>query len=199
MEDQPGKLFAGHVGVCAILVNVLIDKGIISRSEFLDRLRQAHATSQGASGPLGADALAQMVDYLEPAIGVAAAAAADRPALDGQTVLVVEEQAAIARDLQVALEKAGAEVLLARDASAALPCIERFDFSAAVLDWRPDSSDHRTVVRWLKEEGARLLFYAAQPPEDVATARGAPIFLKPARPEEIVKALALLVGGDTRE
>jgi CheY-like chemotaxis protein len=197
VEDQSAKLFAGHVGVCAVLVNLLIDKGVVGRDEFLDRLRRAHA-AHDLPDPVGADALAQMVDYLEPVVPPAQAAA-DRPPLHGQTVLVVEAQAAIARELQAALEKAGAEVLVARDASAALPCIERFDFSAAVLNWQPECNDHRSVVRCLKGQGVRLLFYAAQPPEDVSTARGAPIFFKPARPEEIVKALALLIAGDMRE
>jgi hypothetical protein len=26
-EDRVTKLFAGHIGVCAVLVNILIDKG----------------------------------------------------------------------------------------------------------------------------------------------------------------------------
>jgi hypothetical protein len=40
----------------------------------------------------------------------------------------------------------------------------------------------------------RFLFYATHPPEDVTTVRGAPVFLKPGRPKEVVQALALLVG-----
>jgi len=36
----------------------------------------------------------------------------------------------------------------------------------------------------------RFLFYATHPPEDVTTVRGR----KPAQPQEIVKALVLLIG-----
>jgi hypothetical protein len=35
--------------------------------------------------------------------------------------------------------------------------------------------------------------YSTHPPEDVTTVRGAPIVLKPERPEEIVAALVLLL------
>ena len=118
----------------------------------------------------------------------------DRANLAGQTILVVEEQPLIALDLQRALEGAGAEVVVARNAAEALPSIGQFDFTAGVIDWRPASEDHRVVARALKERKVRFLFYATNPPEDVTTVRGAPTFLKPAHPQEIVKALALLTG-----
>jgi DNA-binding response OmpR family regulator len=108
---------------------------------------------------------------------------------------VVEEQLLIALDLQRALEQSGAEVVVARNATEALARISESRFAAAVVDWRPGSDDHRVVARALKQKQVRFLFYATHPPEDVTTVRGAPIFLKPGRPEEIVKALALLTGG----
>lgn len=118
----------------------------------------------------------------------------NRTNLAGQTILVVEEQALVALDLQTALEQAGAEVVVARNATEALARINEFDFAAAVVDWRPGSEDHKVVARALKKEQVRFLFYATHPPEDVTKVRGAPIFLKPGRPEEIVQALALLTG-----
>jgi DNA-binding response OmpR family regulator len=118
----------------------------------------------------------------------------DRADLAGQRILVVEAEPLIALDLQTALEQAGAEVVVAHNAAQALAGISEFDFAAAVVDWRPDSEDHRVVARALKEKQVRFLFYATHPPEDVTTVRGAPIFLKPGRPEEIVKALAMLTG-----
>ena len=118
----------------------------------------------------------------------------DRTNLAGRIILVVEEQPLVALDLRAALEQAGAEVMVARNATEALARINEFDFTAAVVDWRPGSEDHRVVARALKQKQVRFLFYATHPPEDVTTVRGAPIFLKPGRPEEIVKALALLVG-----
>jgi DNA-binding response OmpR family regulator len=114
--------------------------------------------------------------------------------LKGHTVLIVEEQPLVALDLQMALEQAGAEVVIARNAAEAVGRVREFEFTAGVLDWRPQSDDHRVVARALKQRNVRFLFYATHPPEDVTTVRGAPIFMKPSRPEDIVQALALLTG-----
>lgn len=199
MDDQAGKLFAGHMGVCAVLVNLLIDKGIVRRRELVERFQQAQvAASQCSGGPMVAHALAEMVDYIQSVDAVRTTAGSDRLALDGETILVVEEQPIIARHLQRALEAAGAKVLMAHDAAAALPRIGQSYCSAAVLDWHPDSGDGQTLARRLKEEGVRFLFCATQPPEDVATRRGAPILRKPVPPKQIVKALALMIGAGNR-
>jgi DNA-binding response OmpR family regulator len=117
----------------------------------------------------------------------------DYSSLDGQSILVVEAQPAVARELRAALEEAGAEVVVAHDAKEALADIAQYEFSAAVLDWQPDCSDHRTGARWFEEEGIRFLFCVTEPPADVNSARGAPIFVKPTLPGEIVKALAHLI------
>jgi DNA-binding response OmpR family regulator len=124
----------------------------------------------------------------------------DRANFAGQRILVVEEQPIIALELQTALEQAGADVVVAHNAAQALARIDEFYFAAGVVDWRPGSEDHGVVARALKQEEVRFLFYATHPPEDVTTMRGAPVFLKPGRPEEIAQALALLTGasGDTR-
>jgi DNA-binding response OmpR family regulator len=82
----------------------------------------------------------------------------DRANLAGRIILVVEEQALVALDLRTALEQAGAEVMVARNATEALAHINKFDFAAAVIDWRPDSDDHRVVARALKQEQVRFLF-----------------------------------------
>jgi CheY-like chemotaxis protein len=118
----------------------------------------------------------------------------DRANLEGQRILVVEEQPLVALDLKMALEQAGAEVVVAGNATEALGRVSQFGFTAGVIDWRPQSDDHRLVARALKQRKVRFLFYATNPPEDVTTIRGAPILLKPSRPENIVQALALLTG-----
>jgi DNA-binding response OmpR family regulator len=118
-----------------------------------------------------------------------------RDNLEGQTILVMEEEALIALDLRSVMELAGAEVHIVRNAAEALACLSKYDFTAGVMDWRPASDDHRVVARALKQKKVRFLFHATQPPEDVTTVRGAPVILKPERPEEIVKALVLLTGG----
>ena len=123
-----------------------------------------------------------------------AAGAMDRADLTGQTILLVEEQPIIALDLQTALEDAGAKVVVARDAAEALTSIGKFTFTSAVLDLRPSSDEHRTIARALNKKRVRFLFHATQAPEDVTTVRGAPIFQKPTRSQDIVRALATLIG-----
>jgi len=197
MNDQAAKLFAGQTGVCAVLVDVLIDKGIISHSEFFDRFQRAHAAAGRWSGGFGAArALTDIIAYLEPATGERSVAALDPSALEGQAVLVVEEEPAAARALREALENAGAEVMVARNAAEALSRIAQFEFSAALLDWRPEQREHRTLTRWLREDGVPFLVCAARPPDegDAMAARGEPMLLKTAPPEEIVRALARLAG-----
>ena len=114
--------------------------------------------------------------------------------LTGQRVLLVEEQPIVALDLRTALEDAGAEVVVARDAAEALASIGKSTFTSAVLDMRPSSDDHRKIARALNKKGVRFVFHATQPPDDVTTVRGAPVFQKPTRAQDIVTALANLAG-----
>jgi hypothetical protein len=66
MDDDFAKLFAGHMGICAVLLNVLIDKGIVSPEELRDRFEQAReAATRCSGGPATAEALAEIVRYLD--------------------------------------------------------------------------------------------------------------------------------------
>ena len=59
------KLYAGHMGIIAVLVNVLIDKGLISESELRERFEQAHkAASRCSGGPELALVLEEMLRYV---------------------------------------------------------------------------------------------------------------------------------------
>jgi hypothetical protein len=64
MSDA-AKLFASQMGTLAVLGNVLLDKGVISRKELIARLQQAHEAAQQCSGgPDVAIALAELLHYL---------------------------------------------------------------------------------------------------------------------------------------
>jgi hypothetical protein len=66
-DDRTAKLYAGHMGIVAVLLNVLIDKGIISQDELRERFAQAHEAACGCSGGSGiAVVLEDMLTYLEP-------------------------------------------------------------------------------------------------------------------------------------
>ena len=70
MSDDVAKVFAGHLGVAAVLANVLIDTGVISREELCDRFRQAQdAASRSVGGPQTARILAAMLAHLEKSGG----------------------------------------------------------------------------------------------------------------------------------
>ena len=69
----------------------------------------------------------------------------NRANLAGQTILVVEGEPLVALDLRAALEQAGAEVVEARNAAQALARIGEFNFTAAVVDWRPET---RRITEW---------------------------------------------------
>ena len=67
-EDRTAKLYAGQMGILAVLVNVLIDKGVITEGELRERLEQAHeAASRCSGGPGIAVVLMDMLTCLEPA------------------------------------------------------------------------------------------------------------------------------------
>ena len=113
-------------------------------------------------------------------------------ALVGHKILIVEDEPLIALDLRTALEAAGAEVVYATSAQAH-EAVTQPKLSAAVLDARPGSDDHRPIARRLRQEGVPFLFYSTHAPEDVTTVRGAPVILKPEHPAEIVGAVVLLL------
>jgi hypothetical protein len=65
-EDHTAKLYAGQMGIIAVLANVLIDKGVITLSELSERFEQAHEAARRCSGGPGiAVVLEDMLTYLE--------------------------------------------------------------------------------------------------------------------------------------
>jgi hypothetical protein len=65
-EDRTATLYAGQMGILAVLVNVLIDKGVITESELWERFEQAHKAAIRCSGGPGiAVVLEDMLTYLQ--------------------------------------------------------------------------------------------------------------------------------------
>ena len=66
MPSEFAKLFAGHIGISAVILNVLIDKGVISEEELRERFEQARdAAGNCSGGPATAQALSAIVQYLD--------------------------------------------------------------------------------------------------------------------------------------
>ena len=67
MDADYAKLFAGQMGICAVVLNVLIDKGVITQDELRERFEQAQdAAADSSGGSVAAETLAAIVSYLEP-------------------------------------------------------------------------------------------------------------------------------------
>ena len=116
------------------------------------------------------------------------------PALAGRSFLWSKVSAGpFPRELQTALERVGAETLLARTPARARDLASRFDFSAAAINCG-DAIDTAEFRQLLDELGSMpVLLYGTAPPSYVS---GRAPFLatsKPTRPEAIVKAVAGLL------
>jgi ActR/RegA family two-component response regulator len=76
--------------------------------------------------------------------------------LSGHIILIVEDQPMLALNLQIALEEAGADVVVVRGAQEASARLRQFDFSAAVLDPR-----ERALTRQLRDGGVVVVLKPA--------------------------------------
>ena len=64
-DDRAAKLYAGQMGICAVIVNVLIDKHVITQDELRDRFEQARDAAGKCSGGRGITVvLEDMLKYL---------------------------------------------------------------------------------------------------------------------------------------
>jgi DNA-binding NtrC family response regulator len=68
--------------------------------------------------------------------------------LSGHIILIVEDQPVLALNLQIALEEAGAEAIVARGPQEACARLRQFAFSAALIHPR-----QRTLMRQLQQQG----------------------------------------------
>ena len=85
------------------------------------------------------------------------------PDLTGLTILVVEGEAMLALNLQIALEEAGADTVVARGLHDALGQLGQSAFSAAIVD-RPQ----RTLIAELERRGVLVVIRPASRTELLA-------------------------------
>ena len=109
--------------------------------------------------------------------------------LSGRTILVVEDEGLIARELSDALENAGAQIITARGVFDATQIIESRRLSAAVLDfWLGVGVDCLPICALLTEHRVPFLLYTSYTLLDGAPK--VPILGKPASSARIVAAVA---------
>src|SRR5262245_29506090 len=119
----------------------------------------------------------------------------NRACLAGQVILVVEGMAGpFARRLQAALERMGAETLLARTPAHAREHAGRYDFSAAVIGC--DGPLDAVEFRQLRNElgGMPLLLYGTAPPPYVSLRAAQFLAISaPTKADDIVRAVSRML------
>ncbi len=106
----------------------------------------------------------------------------------GRSILIVQKQWAIAREMARAFEAEGARVLSVRDGAAGLKLVDDPDLAAAVLD-----SDSAQLCRLLDEKKVPYVVHSGRVHLDDECA-GATVIPKPATAEEVVASVERLLG-----
>ena len=115
----------------------------------------------------------------------------------GKCVLVVEDEALIAMDLQMLLEEAGYRVLgPCNSIESALAALQRETPDAALLDINLGRSDVFTVANALAEGHTRVIFLSGHsvqklPPQH----RQLPLVTKPYLPHVLLQTLSRVLAG----
>ncbi len=118
---------------------------------------------------------------------------ASNQSLHGKRILVVEDQALVALDLQAMLEDDGAAVIGPFGGlAAALGAVSGQAIDAAILDVDLGEEDVLPLADRLVERGVPFVFHTGHAEIGRLRARydGAPVVLKPAPPGEVIRRLA---------
>src|SRR5215475_11374976 len=119
--------------------------------------------------------------------------------LQGERLLVVEDEPLIALDLQATFEREGARVVLAHTMPDALRYADSAALSAGVLDFRIGSNNADPICEALTRRDVPFVFFTglsgALPERWAAT----PMVEKPAAPEIIIGALKFVLSPEARE
>jgi CheY-like chemotaxis protein len=115
-----------------------------------------------------------------------------RTPLADRSILVVEDEPAIALGIKELLEAEGASVHLAPTPSAALKIADEVVLSAAILDFGSDCDPMRPLCRTLHAYGIPFMYYTGH--DDIGeSATGVPVLTKPATGPQLMSTLARLI------
>ena len=116
----------------------------------------------------------------------------DTDQLSGVRVLVVEDDALMAMDLEATLAEAGAVIVgLCQTLDAAIARADADDFAVAVLDFGLGSETASPVARRLANRGVPFILYTGKSRHEPSLAewRACPIVEKPASSRALVSAI----------
>jgi DNA-binding response OmpR family regulator len=114
------------------------------------------------------------------------------PALTGRSILVVEDEVVIAYDLKMALQNAGATVLLTDTPRDADILIESTKIDGAILDHGLNNGQSRQLYASLKRRNVPFVIHTGMT-ELIGDLKGAAHIVKPANPGVVVIVLAGLI------
>ena len=108
--------------------------------------------------------------------------------------MIIEDEPLVALDLHAALSRKGASVISATSAAEAAKLIGYADISAAIVDINLGTQDAAEACRLLAKRGIPFVFHTGQRHAALlAKWPNAPVFPKPARPSDLVEAIAALL------
>lgn len=116
--------------------------------------------------------------------------------LTKKKILIVEDEALIAFDLEDVVMSRGATASVCLDVESALRQAECFDFDAAILDYNVGGQTVVPVADALQRRGIPFVFNTAMAEFENLSARynGAHVCRKPANEAELVRLLVKLTG-----
>ncbi len=120
-------------------------------------------------------------------------------ALQGERVLVLEDEPLIAFDIQETLAGEGAAVLLAPTIPEALQCADQPALSAGVLDVRVGCVDAEPVCEALRRRRVPFVFFTGIPERSLSRWPAVPVVHKPASAAAIIGALKFALSVDGGE
>ena len=116
-----------------------------------------------------------------------------------RSILVVEDDAALRRVLEVALRRVGYEVLSVNDGSAAMEIVRTRAFDLFLVDFMMPIVDGASFLRWLRGEARvhapALMLTAASQPEVAAESRAAgadDVVVKPIDLQSLIERISRL-------
>jgi DNA-binding response OmpR family regulator len=113
--------------------------------------------------------------------------------LSGQRILLVEDEAIIAFDMESIIREANGEVVAyAGNLPMALKLTNTPGLSLAILDFRLGSQNSLPVARKLHAAGLPFVFYTGTASCISEVWPGVPILVKPANPARLISTLASL-------
>jgi DNA-binding response OmpR family regulator len=116
-----------------------------------------------------------------------------RSALEGLSILIVEDEPLVAMDITQEFEAAGARVTTARTLEQAMILAELDGLSGAILDHSLGDGDSSRLCARLKQRGVPFVIYSGRNAVGGAC-KDAVHVRKPAAPEQLVAAMEKLIG-----